>query len=182
MGTAAWLVMYLERSQSLSGENAALGLTLFFVGFTLTRLFIGPLTDKIGFVNTIIIVTAFAGSFLIFGTLLGRSGIPLVVATGIGVAPIYPTVMALVAKLFQDEIDMAITVVATSPGLFMVIANLSLGGLINQMRVIFTEIYGDAGIGMAHSGGMIFLGICGFASFIAAVLLRRSLKKSGEIV
>jgi fucose permease len=182
MGTAAWLVMYLERSQSLTGENAALGLTLFFTGFTLTRLVIGPLTDKIGFVNTLIIVAAFAGSMLIFGTLLGRTGIPLVVATGIGVAPIYPTVMALVAKLFQDEIDTAITIVATSTGLFMVIANLSLGGLINRMRVIFTETHGDAGIGMAHSGGMIFLGICAFISCIAAVLLRRKLKKTNQLV
>jgi MFS family permease len=182
LGTAAWLVMYLERSQSLSGENAALGLTLFFAGFTLTRLFIGPLTDKIGFVNTLIIVAAFAGSMLIFGTLLGSSGIALVVATGIGVAPIYPTVMALVAKLFQDEIDKAITVVATATGLFMVIANLSLGGLINQMRLIFTEMYGEAGVSLAHSGGMIFLGICGFGSCLAAVLLRRKLKKTGELV
>ena len=182
LGTGSWLVIYLERARSFSSENAALALTLFFVGFTLSRLLIGPLADKIGFVNTLVIVTAFTGCVLVVGVLLGDLGVAFVVATGMGVAPIYPTVMALIAKLFPDEIDIAITVVATSLGLFLVIANMLLGGLINQMRVVFTNIYGDAGIGMAYSSGILFLGICGFGSFIAAIILRQKLKKSNQLV
>ena len=182
LGTAAWLVIYLERAQDLSRENAALGLTLFFVGFTITRLLIGPLSDKIGFVNTIVIMTAFTGCMLVLGVLLGRAGIPFVVATGIGVAPIYPTVMALIAKIFPDEIDTVLTAVVTSMGIFIVAANLLLGGLINQARVVLVGIYGDSGVAMAYSAGILFIGLCGFGAFIVAAILRQKLIKSKQLV
>ena len=182
LGTGAWMVLYMERARSLTSENAALALTLFFTGFTLTRLLIGPLSDKIGFANTLVIVTAFTGCMLVFGVILGDSGIPLIVATGIGVAPIYPTVMALIAKLFPNDIDTAITAVATTTGVFIVMANMMLGGLINQARLTFTQLHGESGIAIAYSSGMLFLGISGFGSFIAAFLLRRKLKKNNQLI
>jgi fucose permease len=182
MGIGAWLVNYLEKAYSYSSEQAALQLTLFFVCFTLTRLLIGPVIDRIGFINSLIIVTAFAGVMIITGVLIGENGVVLLVLAGIGIAPVFPTVMAVLAKLFADEIDLAMTTAMTIMGITVTPANLLLGGIINRARLMFTDTYGEAGVGRAYAAGYMFLGICCIGAFIFALLLRSRQKKLGQLV
>jgi len=182
MGSAAWLVNFLEKAYSYQTDQAALRLTLFFVCFTLTRLCVGPLIDKIGFINSLAISTAFAGAMIVAGVLIGEAGTPLLVIAGIGIAPIFPTVMATIAKLFSDEIDLAMTAIMTAMGIILVPANLLIGGIVNQARVIFTSSHGEAGVGMAYGAGYIFLGLCCFGSCVFALILKRRQKKTGFLV
>jgi MFS family permease len=155
---------------------------LFFVCFTLARLLLGPIIDRIGFINSLAIVTAFTGVIITAGVLLGEQGSMLLVFAGAGVSPIFPTVMAVIAKLFADEIDLAMTSIITAMGIIMMPANLLIGGIINHARVAFSDGYGDAGIRMAYAAGFLFMALCSFGSFVFTMLLRRRQRKAGHLV
>jgi fucose permease len=182
MGIGAWLVNYLEKAYFFTSEQAALRLTLFFVCFTLTRLLLGPAIDRIGFINSLAIVTAFTGVMITAGVLLGEAGSVLLILAGVGVAPIFPTVMALIAKLFADEIDLAMTSIITAMGIIMMPANLLIGGIINYARTAFSGDYGDAGIRMAYAAGFLFMALCSFGSFVFTMVLRARQRKAGQLV
>lgn len=182
MGVGAWFVNFLEKAYSFSSEKAALQLTLFFICFTLSRLVLGPLIDRFGFINSLAAFTAFAGVMIAVGVLCGESATPLLVIAGIGVAPLYPTVMAVIAKLFSDTIDLAMTAITTIMGIFMVLVNFALGGIVYLSRLIFEERHGEAGVGMAYSAGYLFLGVCCFGAAAFALVLRKRQKKAGQLV
>ena len=182
IGIGSWLVNFLEKAYSYTSEQAALQLTLFFVCMTLPRLIIGPIIDRIGLINSISIVTALTGIVIVTGVLWGESGTILFVLAGVCMSPFYPTMMAVVAKLFPDDISDAMTVLMTVTGMFIVIANLTLGGIIQLTRAIFTNIYGEAGVGKAFASGFLFLSLCCFGAFLLALILRSKQKKAGNLV
>ena len=182
MGIGAWFVNFLEKAYSFSGERAAFHLTLFFICFTAARLVLGPAIDKFGFINTLVVATAFAGVIIALGVIFGETATPLLIVAGVGVAPIYPTVMAVVARLFSGEIDAAMTAVTTIMGILMIIVNFLLGGIIYLSRLVFTELYGDTGVSMAYAAGYLFLGLCCLIAFVFALILRKKQKKSGQLV
>ena len=182
LGIGSWLVNFLEKAYSYTSEQAALRLTLFFVCMTLPRLIMGPIIDRVGLINSISIVTALTGIVVVAGVLSGESGTILFVLTGVCMSPFYPTMMAVVAKLFPDEIDYAMTLLMAMMGLFVVIANLVLGGIIQLTRELFTDMYGEAGVGMAFASGFLFLGLCCFGAFVLALILRSKQMKAGHLV
>jgi len=145
-------------------------------------LVLGPIIDRTGLINALVILTAFAGVAITAGVLLGAAGAPLLVVAAIGVSPVFPTMMAVIAKLFTDEIDLAMTAVTTVMGIIMVPANLMVGGIINLARPVLTRIYGEVGVRIAYSAGYMFLGLCVLGAFAFTLLLRRRLKKSGTLV
>jgi len=181
-GIVSWMVAFLEMSHAYSHDRAALHLTLYFVCFTLGRLFLGPFIDRVGFINSLIIVTAFAGVMITLGVIFGRGGSVLIVLAGIGIAPIFPTVMAVLAKLFSDAIEIAMTTLLTFVGTFMILANLTIGGVINQARVAFTASHGETGVAIAFSVGFLIFGIACFFSCAFALVLRHRQKKHDKLV
>ncbi|MDR2354615.1 MAG: MFS transporter [Clostridiales Family XIII bacterium] len=182
MGIGGWLVNFLEKSYAFDRGGAALVLAAFFACFTVARLVLGPLTDRIGFMKSLLILTAFSGLAVVVGVAAGRPGVVLLVVSGIGISPIYPTLLAAVAKLFADEIYAAMTVVLTVMGIISMASNLVLGGLIDGTRRIFIHFYGEAGLGMAYATGIVFLGLCCLLAFAAVAVLKRRLEREGRMV
>lgn len=181
-GIGGWLANFVEKAYGYNESSAAFVLTAFFICFTLARLLLGPIIDKIGFVRSLLIFTAFSGIMIVAGVLFGKSGIPLLAAAGIGIAPIYPTVMALLAKLFADNIDSAMTVTLTVMGIVIVLGNLALGGIVNLLRGIFTYYKGESGIGTAYASGYMFLGVCCIAACLVTLALYKQLKRAGKMI
>ena len=67
---------------------------------------------------------------------------------GIGIAPIYPTVMALIAKRYPKESDTAITFIVTMMGIGSVIGNYAIGAITNGFKQMYgsgTELGSRAG-------------------------------------
>jgi len=180
-GSSAWLVNYLEKACGYTGEQAALRLTLFYVCFTLARLLLGPVTDKFGLINSLAAAAAFSGAAIVAGVLCGRAGSVLLVLSGAGIALIFPTVMAVIAKLFLKEIDRAVTVVMTVTGTIMIPASLLTGMIIQRTREFFSH-EGTSGVMKAYSAGYLFIGLCCLGAFVFALLLRREQKKLGRLV
>jgi MFS family permease len=116
------------------------------------------------------------------GVLMGEAGAPLLIIAGIGVAPVFPTVMAVLAKLFADDIDLAMTATMTTMGIFVAPANILLGAIVHQARILFTQTHGDAGVGMGYAAGYMFLALSCFGALASTLLLRARQKKAGQLV
>ena len=101
LGTGNWLISYLRGAYGMSTEESARYLSLFFVFFTLGRLFGGYIVERVGYVKTVfsfgvMILLLDVGAFA-----LGRSAVFLFSLTGFCVSIMYPTFMALIMKEFR---------------------------------------------------------------------------------
>jgi fucose permease len=183
LSIAGWLVNFLERSFQWSSTAASGLLSIFFLCFMVGRLLLGFVTDKIGFMLSIIIFSGIAGSTTILATLFGPSGVWLFAVAGFGIAPVYPTVMALLAKRYPNGIDAAITVTVTIMGIVVVISNLFLGALIEFFKRWFTNSLGaEMGLMRGFQAGFIFIGICGLLCAVFSILLYRYLHRRNELM
>lgn len=137
MAVGSWLVNFLEKAYGWSTGNASGMLSLFFVCFMLARLVLGPVTDRIGYTLSVLIFSAFSGLCTLAAIFAGEPGAFLFAVAGVGIAPIYPTVMAMIAKRFPKGTDTAITFTVTLMGIASVIGNLCIGYIIDFVRALF---------------------------------------------
>jgi len=182
VGVTSWLAIFLEKAYSFTAEQAAVRLTLYFVCFTVARLGFGPLIDKFGLINSLIFFSGASGVLIATGVLIGVSGTPILILAGLMTAPIFPTAIAVTAKLFADEVDKAMTVMLTVFGIFLAPAHFTVGGIINYVRTLMTGYSGEVEARIAYSAGYLLIGLFGFISFAATLFLRMKQKKAGTLV
>lgn len=110
-------------------------------------------------------MSAFSGITSIAAILIGEDGVSLFAIAGIGIAPIYPTAMALVANRYRKTKGTAITFVVTCVGVGAIIGNLLIGYIIEWVNAI---VYGPGNnsitIGMQAGYGFI-----AFSAILCAV-------------
>ena len=182
MAIGGWLVNFLEKSYGFDSTSAASVLSGFFFCFMLARLLLGPIIDRLGFVKSILISSCFSGVSIIASLLIGRPAVFLLAIAGFGIAPIYPTVMALMSKVFKNNMDTALTFTLTLMGITIVIGNLLVGAITDSFKAIFTSYQGvDAGIKAGYSAGYMFIGLCCLLCFGGTVVLYRKLKNSNSL-
>jgi fucose permease len=182
MSIGGWLVNFLEKSYHFDSTSAAGVLSGFFFCFMLARLLFGPMIDRIGFVKSILISSCFSGVSIIASVLIGKPAVFLLAIAGFGIAPIYPTVMALMSKIFKNNMDTALTFTLTLMGITIVIGNLLVGVITDSFKAIYTYYLGaDAGIKAGYSAGYMFIGLCCMICFGGTVALYRKLKRSNSL-
>lgn len=183
LAIGGWLVNFLEKVYKWNLASASGLLSGFFLTFTLSRLLLGPLTDKIGFTKSLIIFSAASGIFSLAGVAAGPSGAFLFALAGAGIAPIYPTVMALLAKRYSKDSDTAISFTVTLMGIGSVIGNFLVGAIVDLFKNIFNNMYGvETGLILGMKAGYAFIGSCALLCSAASVVLYRFLKKRNEII
>ncbi|WP_077622621.1 MFS transporter [Sediminibacillus massiliensis] len=173
----SWLVHFLVQAYNWDLSAASKMLSMFFLFFMLSRLLLGPLTDKIGFTLSIAIFSAFSGLCNLAGIFIGEKGAVLFALSGIGIALIYPTVMALLAKRYPKGTGTAITFTVTLMGIASVIGNLLIGiiidlvsGIFHRMDIAAHEIAGlQAGYGFIASLALL----CSGCSIVLYFLLKK---------
>lgn len=183
LAVGGWLVNFLEKVYKWNLASASGLLSGFFLTFTLSRLLLGPLTDKIGFTKSLIIFSAASGIFSLAGIAAGPSGAFLFALAGAGIAPIYPTVMALIAKRYSKDSDTAISFTVTLMGIGSVIGNFLVGAIVDLFKNIFNNMYGaETGLILGMKAGYAFIGSCALLCSAASVVLYSFLKKRNEII
>lgn len=183
LAVGGWLVNYLEKVYSWDTTTASGLLSGFFLTFTLSRLLLGPLTDKIGFTKSLIIFSGASGLLSINGIIAGSSGSFLFALAGAGIAPIYPTVMALLAKRYPKDSDTAISFTVTIMGIGSVIGNFLVGAIVDLFRNIFTTAFGaETGLVLGMKAGYAFIGGCALLCSVSSLILYRFLKNRNEII
>ncbi|SMF82907.1 Fucose permease [Paenibacillus uliginis N3/975] len=183
LAVGGWLVYYLEKAYGWSLDSASGMLSIFFLFFMLSRLFLGPVTDKIGYTLSIMLLSAFSGLCSLAAILIGQEGAILFAVAGIGIAPIYPTVMALLAKRYPSSTDSAITFTVTLMGIASVIGNLLIGGIIDGVRAFFQSSRGAAESSvLGLQAGYGFIAILALLCSATCAVLYFYLRKKNELV
>ncbi|MGZ9585455.1 MFS transporter [Paenibacillus marinisediminis] len=179
LAVGSWLVNYLEKAYQWEASAASGMLSLFFFFFMMARLLFGPIIDKIGFTKSLIIFPVISGACSLGGILIGPSGAFLFALAGIGIAPIYPTVMALLAKRYPHGADMAITFTVTMMGIASVIGNFLVGWITDTFKQIFTSLHGaEKGLLIGLQAGYAFIAVCALICSVAAIILYRYDRKT----
>lgn len=181
LAVGGWLVNFLEKAYGWETVSASGLLSIFFICFTVARLLLGMLTDKIGFTMSLIIFSL-SSALCTFGALIGGEPLAfLFAASGIGIAMIYPTVMALIAKRYPHESDTVITFTVTLMGVGSVIGNYVIGGVIELTK----HLYGaDTSLGLLRGlqAGYGVIGLCALLCAISGIILYIYLRKRREVI
>lgn len=181
LSVGGWLVNYLEKSYQWSSVSAASMLSSFFIGFSLARLLLGPIIDRIGYTLSIIIVSLFA-ALCTFAAVLGGEGWAIFFAlAGAGVAPIYPTVMAFISKRYPNDSDVVITFIVTIMGLGTVVGNYVIGLIVNGVKYMYGG-ESQLAIMRGYQAGYLFIGVCALLCSMLAAIMYMNLKKKNELI
>lgn len=181
MAVGGWLVNFLEKAYRWDGVAASGMLSAFFFCFSAARLFLGPVTDKIGFNLSLIIFSAFSAVCTFAAIWGGESLAFLFAAAGVGIAPIYPTIMAFIAKRYPRGSDTAITFTVTLMGIGSVVGNYAIGAITSGVK----NSYGpDAETGLLRGlqAGYGFIGLCALICAISGCILYKYLKARKELI
>jgi len=181
LAVGGWLVNYLEKTYQWSTVSASSMLSSFFIGFSLARLLLGPIIDRIGYTLSIIIVSLFAGVCTFIAVLAGENYAIFFALAGAGVAPIYPTVMAFISKRYPNDSDVVISVVVTIMGIGTVIGNYVIGLIVKFGK----SLYGgetQLAIMRGYQAGYLFIGCCALICAALSIVLYRYLKKRKELI
>lgn len=182
LAIGSWLVNFLEKAYDWEVEDASGMLSLFFLFFMLARLVLGPITDRIGYTLSVLVFAALSGACSIAGVLMGESGAILLALAGIGIAPIYPTVMAMISKRYPRGTDTAITFIVTLMGIASVICNLAIGYLIEGVRGLFAGRGSDESELLGMQAGYVFIGVLAIACAVCCVVLYMVLRRKREVI
>nr|WP_310551287.1 MFS transporter [Paenibacillus sp. YX.27] len=182
MAVGGWLVNFLEKAYGWSGPSSSAMLSAFFLCFTLGRLLLGPVTDRIGFALSLILFSAVSGVLTFAAIFAGEPGAFLFAAAGVGIAPVYPTVMALIAQRYRRGSDAVITFIVTLMGVGSVLGNYAIGAIISGIRRMVSGGGGDNALLRGLQAGYGFIGLCAILCALSAIPLYRLLKKRGELL
>ncbi|WP_286171882.1 MFS transporter [Gracilibacillus phocaeensis] len=180
LGIAAWLVNYLVRVSEWSIGDASGLLSLFFFTFMMARLLFGPLTDRIGYAISIVIFSTFAGLLSLLPLFIGDQIAFLFAIAGLGIGPIYPTMMALVTKQYQAGTDAAITFVVVLIGIGGVLTNLLIGYIIEFVTSLSFGSSWEASRQIGMQAGYFFIGLTAILCAVSTLEIYRRQKKGIE--
>lgn len=181
LAVGGWLVNFLEKAYGWDTVTASGMLSAFFLCFTAARLVLGLLTDRMGFTLSIVWFAGFSALCTFVAIAGGERFAFLFAAAGIGIAMIYPTVMALIARRYARDSDAAITFTVTLMGIGSVIGNYLIGGVIELVKLAYGA---DTPIGLLRGlqAGYGFIGLCAALCALCGVILYRYLKKRDELI
>ncbi|MCZ8519573.1 MULTISPECIES: MFS transporter [Paenibacillus] len=181
LAVGGWLVNFLEKAYAWNTVTASSMLSAFFFCFTLARLLLGPVTDKIGFTLSLILFSGFSALCTFAGIWGGDKAAFLLAASGIGIAMIYPTVMAFIARRYPGGSDTAITFTVTLMGVGSVLGNYAIGGVIEAVE----HLYGagtPTGLIRGLQAGYGFIGLCAAVCSLCGLILYRYLTNRKELI
>lgn len=110
-----------------------------------------------------------------FAAILGGERVAfLFAAAGIGIAMIYPTVMAFIARRYPHGSDTAITFTVTLMGVGSVIGNYVIRAVIESVKSAFGA---ESSVGLLRrlQAGYGFIGLCAALSAVCGIVLYRFL-------
>ncbi|RIX52410.1 MFS transporter [Paenibacillus nanensis] len=183
LAVGGWLVNFLEKAYGWSTEASSGMLSAFFVCFTAARLVLGPVTDRIGYTRSLILFSAFSGLCSIGAVIAGEGGAFLFALAGVGIAPIYPTVMALLADRYAGNSGTAISFTVTMMGIASVLGNFAIGAITDGIKRLFADgAESGGGLIAGLQAGYIFIGFCALLCSITACFLYRSLSRQKQLI
>lgn len=127
-GAANWGGLYLQDVYGLDPRIVGASfVSIFYILFTLSRLFSGLIIEKLGYLASL--YGAIIGTIILFfiGFSLGRNGIWVLPVTGFFIAIMWPTIMTVAIKIFGENAPVITSVIITVSGAINGIFQLVIG-------------------------------------------------------
>ena len=113
-GAANWGGLYLQDVYGLDPRvTGASFVSMFYILFTLSRLFSGLVIERVGYMRSLFIALGCAILLFFVGFALGRTGIWILPLTGMFIAIMWPTMMAVAMQVFGPDAPNATSVIIT---------------------------------------------------------------------
>lgn len=121
IGLAMWLPTYFQVAKGLPEVQSAFYTTIFFAGFTVTRLAGTIIVDRVGYTLSVVLLSLVGAFGLGALMLLPTTWAWVSFFAGAGVAIVFPTCVALVAVRYPDLVNQAYTLMYSTAALAMII-------------------------------------------------------------
>ncbi len=123
-----YLADYLKLDVATTG---AMFVSVFYGAFTLSRLIMGPVIEKVGYFKTFLISLVALIALYIIGFSLQTNGIWALCATGFFIGMHWPTAMSIAFKIYKERSPLVTSVIITVSGAINGIFQL-ITGVINE--------------------------------------------------
>jgi predicted MFS family arabinose efflux permease len=134
VGATSWLVAYLQQGKGMNHKNASLILTAFLISFTLGRLALGWVAERIGYIRLLLISMGFTALSGAAACLL-PGGAPLFLVMAFTLAPAFPVTVTAVSRIFPAQTGSAIGLVTALNGLANMGLQLVVGRAADRMGI-----------------------------------------------
>ena len=130
--TMNWAPIYLRDLYGWDPETkGAYFVTIFFTGYTISRLLSGFLIDAVGEINSMMIYGPILTVLFVVGFALGEKGVYALMATGIFISPLFPTMLTVAMIYFGKEVETCTSVILFTYMIFSQTIQLIVG-LVNK--------------------------------------------------
>lgn len=130
--TMNWAPIYLRDLYGWDPETkGAYFVTIFFTGYTVSRLLSGFLIDAVGEINSMMIYVPILTVLFVVGFALGEKGVYALMATGIFISPLFPTMLTVAMIYFGKEVETCTSVILFTYMIFSQTIQLIVG-LVNK--------------------------------------------------
>lgn len=127
-GASNWGGLYLQDVYNLDPRIVGAGfVSLFYILFTLSRLFSGIIIEKVGYIKSLFIAAFSSAGIFLVGFTFGRAGIWILPITGLFIAIMWPTMMAVAMKVFKGDAPTITSAIITISGAINGIFQLVIG-------------------------------------------------------
>lgn len=165
-GAANWGGLYLQDVFGLDPRViGASFVSMFYILFTLSRLFSGLAIEKIGYLRSLYLAIGACMVLYLVGFGLGENGIWVLPVTGIFIAIMWPTMMAVAMNVFGPDAPTVTSVIITVSG--------AINGIF-QLVIGFTNQY--IGVAWGYRSCFLYAGI----ALIILNLLSNKIKQSEQ--
>jgi MFS family permease len=172
MTTGGWLIDFLEKVYRWEPGRAAKMLSAFFLFFTISRLLVGGLTDRIGFALSFALFSGFGACCIFIALMTSEKSALFFALSGIGIAPIYPTVMAYITKKYNSNSELAITAIVTLLGAVNMVGNYLVGSVIEFFKTCdFQGRHSAINLARGLEAGYGAIGVCMALALISSIVL-----------
>lgn len=129
VGTASWLVNFLQESYNYSFSKSSLYLSAFFFLFTIGRLVGGFIVEKKGYLKSILVSLTVALILFVSGLLIGDFALVLICISGLFFAITFPTLTITIRKVFEENGTYITGVIITFSSSINMVLNYIMGSL-----------------------------------------------------
>ncbi|MBI9104531.1 MAG: MFS transporter [Spirochaetales bacterium] len=156
-GIGTWFVIFANNTRGLSSSEAALYLTLFYASYPLIRILFSRIIHRLNLL--IVILGAFTCCILFGGLGMLTDRLFFYSLTGMGIALMYPGIMAAMQQIFGEGSTKKIGFITMAGGMIQYAAIWSVGLISDQLgiQIGFTSMLAYLIIGAGAVAGILLL-------------------------
>jgi fucose permease len=140
MGTASWLVNFIEKTYAFDKSRSSFYLALFFGLLTVGRLVGGFIAERVGYLRLVLISLSAAAVLFFAGISIGEAGLIIISMSGLFFSVTFPTVLVTISKVFKGHGAYATGIIVTASSSLNMILNMLMGYL-NDNIGVYTSFY-----------------------------------------